>query len=85
MNQLKTESLCEKCPNTDFFSGPYFLIFGPEKTPYFNTFHAANQTVNGHCYSSHRNVTHCKLAFSYIVSAHRALIRVLSVIWAIFM
>ena len=36
----------EKCPNTDFFSGLYFLVFalnrgkyGPEKTPYSETFH----------------------------------------------
>ena len=35
----------EKCPNTEF-SGPYFLVlgqnmgrYGPEKTPYLNTFH----------------------------------------------
>ena len=36
----------EKCPNTKFFSALYFLIFGlntgkygPEKTPYLDTFH----------------------------------------------
>ena len=23
-----------------FFSGPYFSVFGPEKTPYLDTFHA---------------------------------------------
>ena len=23
-----------------FFSGPYFPVFGPEKTPYLDTFHA---------------------------------------------
>ena len=23
----------------EFFSGVYFAIFGPEKTPYFDTFH----------------------------------------------
>ena len=37
----------EKCPNADFFSGPYFPVFspntgkyGPEKTPYLDTFHS---------------------------------------------
>ena len=41
------QPLHEKCPNTEFFSGPYFLIFGlntgkygPGKTPYLDTFHA---------------------------------------------
>ena len=36
----------EKCPNTEFFSGLYFLVFGldrgkyrPEKIPYSETFH----------------------------------------------
>ena len=40
-------TLREKCPNTEFFSGPYFPVFGlntgkygPEKTSYFNTFYA---------------------------------------------
>ena len=40
-------SLREKCSNTEFFSGPYFPVFspntgkyGPEKTPYVDTFHA---------------------------------------------
>ena len=28
-----------KSPNTEFFSGPYFPIFGPEKTPHLDTFH----------------------------------------------
>ena len=37
----------EKCPNTEFFSGPCFLVFspntgkyGPGKTPHLDTFHA---------------------------------------------
>ena len=33
----------EKCPNTDFFLVRIFLIrteYGPEKTPYMDTFHA---------------------------------------------
>ena len=37
------------CPNTDFFSGPYFSVFelntgkyGPEKNPYLDTFLIAN-------------------------------------------
>ena len=39
-------SLREKCPNTEFFSGPYIPSFGlnagkygPEKTPDLDTFH----------------------------------------------
>ena len=39
----------EKCSNTEFFSGPYFLVFisntgkhRPEKTPYLNTFYEVN-------------------------------------------
>ena len=39
-------SLRKKCPNVEFFSGPYFPVFspnagkyGPEKTPYLDTFH----------------------------------------------
>ena len=42
-------SLHEKCPNTEFFSGPYFPVFnpntgkyGPEKSPYLDTFHSVN-------------------------------------------
>ena len=27
-------SLCGKCPNTEFFSGPNTGKYGPEKTPY---------------------------------------------------
>ena len=40
-------SLREKYPNTDFFYGPFFTVFGlntgkygPEKTPYLDNFHA---------------------------------------------
>ena len=40
-------TLREKAPNTEFFSGLYFPVFGlstgkyrPEKTPYLDTFHA---------------------------------------------
>ena len=43
------QSLCEKCPNMDFFSGPYFPVFsqnmgkfGPEKTPYLDNFHVVS-------------------------------------------
>ena len=32
-------ALREKCPNTEFFSVPYFPVLGP-KTPYLDTFHA---------------------------------------------
>ena len=38
--------MLEKCPNTEFFSGPYFVVFipntgkyGPGKTPNLDTFH----------------------------------------------
>ena len=41
------QTLREKCPNTEVFFGPYFPVFspntgkyGPEKTPYLDTFHA---------------------------------------------
>ena len=41
------KKLREKCPNTEFLSGPYIPVFspntgkyGPEKTPYLDTFHA---------------------------------------------
>ena len=40
------------CPNTEFFSGPYFPVFGlntgkygPEKTPYSDTFHVVNTST----------------------------------------
>ena len=29
-----------------FFSGPYFSVFGPEKTPYLDTFHAVVLTTH---------------------------------------
>ena len=35
-----TITLREKCPNTEFFSGPNTGKYGPEKTPYLDTFHA---------------------------------------------
>ena len=45
-------SLCEKCPNTRFFSGPYFPLFGLhtgkyglDETPFLKTFHAVLATV----------------------------------------
>ena len=45
--------LCGKCPNTEFFSGPYFPVFGPnagkyglEETPYLDTFHAVYKNVS---------------------------------------
>ena len=44
--------LCEKYPNTEFFSGAYFPVFspntgkyGPGKTPYLDTFHAVFENV----------------------------------------
>ena len=47
-----TKSLPEKYPNTEFFSGPYFLVFGlntakyrPEETPYLNAFHVVNVVI----------------------------------------
>ena len=48
-------SLCEKCPNTKFFSGPYFPLFGlhtgkygPDETTFLDTFHAVFATVDKH-------------------------------------
>ena len=38
---LATLSLCEMCPNTEF-AGKY----GPEKTPYLDTFHAVYRHTN---------------------------------------
>ena len=45
--QCFTETLREKDPSTEFFSGPYFAVSGmntrkyrPEKTPYLDSFHA---------------------------------------------
>ena len=29
-----------KVPKYEVFSGPYFPVFGPEKIPYLDTFHA---------------------------------------------
>ena len=44
-------TLREKCLNTEFFSGPYFIVispntekYGPEKTPYLDTFHTLGIT-----------------------------------------
>ena len=34
LEEYKTTSLCEKCPNT--------WKWGPEKTPYLDTFHAVH-------------------------------------------
>ena len=69
-----TYSLREKCPNTEFFSGPYFsayrlnterygaisLLFspntgnyGPEKTPYLDTFHKVNVLIEKQFLSSY--------------------------------
>ena len=46
-------ALPEKCPNTEFFSGPYFPVFipntgkcGPGKTPYLDTFYAVQSSKN---------------------------------------
>ena len=50
-------SLHEKCPNTELFmvrifpysvpnSHPYFPVLGPEKSPYFYTFHAVSVKVS---------------------------------------
>ena len=41
--KIASLSLREKCPNTDFFLVRISLIrteYGPEKTPYLDTFHA---------------------------------------------
>ena len=43
---IDLETLREKCPNAEYFSGPYFPVFSPntgkyepKKTPYLDTFH----------------------------------------------
>ena len=51
----KIKILREKCPNTEFFLVRIFLyspvfglntgIYGPEKTPYLDTFHAVRNTI----------------------------------------
>ena len=33
-----TMALCKKCPNTEFFSGPYFPVFGQKDIPYLSVF-----------------------------------------------
>ena len=33
-----TMTLCKKCPNTEFFSGPYFPVFGQKDIPYLSVF-----------------------------------------------
>ena len=45
--------LREECPNTELFFGPYFPVFGlitgkygPEITPYLDTFHAVSVGSN---------------------------------------
>ena len=38
LKPFSSQSLHEKCPNTEFFTGKY----GPEKTPYLESFHAVN-------------------------------------------
>ena len=47
LEEHQLRALREKCPNTEFFSGPCFLVFrlntgkyGPEETLYLGTFHA---------------------------------------------
>ena len=59
-------TLREKAPNTEFFSGLYFPVFGlstgkyrPEKTPYLDTFHAVTtaktwESFNRNCLSIYR-------------------------------
>ena len=53
---MRVTSLCEKCPNTEFFCFAFSRIqteygdlrspntgkYRPEKTPYLDTFHAMN-------------------------------------------
>ena len=41
----QTETHCAKSFQIWRFSGPYFPVFGPEKTPYLETFHAASDDV----------------------------------------
>ena len=43
------------------FSGPYFPVFGPEKTPYLNTFHAVRIYLNN--VTHHCGYTTCSSSF----------------------
>ena len=50
-----------KAPNNNnkiVFFWPYFPVFGPEKTPYFDTFHA----VNGYLYHLKIKNKRCKVS-----------------------
>ena len=50
-------TLREKCPNMEFFSGPYFPLPGrkykPEKTPYLDSFHAVSGVAIIICSDGH--------------------------------
>ena len=56
-------SLREKCPKNGVFSGPNTGKYGPEKTPYLDTFHAViitifYQIIHCHC---------CSIVYFYII------------------
>ena len=58
-NQVLKSSLREKCPYTKFFSGLYFPVFnpntgkyGPDETPYLDTFHASRYMQKTHVFAS---------------------------------
>ena len=53
MQLSSKRTLREKCSNMKFFSGPYFPVFspntgkyGPERTPYLDTFHAVETSTS---------------------------------------
>ena len=42
---LDIPSLREKCPNAEFLFSPNTGKYGPEKTPYLDTFHAVLDVI----------------------------------------
>ena len=39
-----------------FFSGPYFPVFGPEKTPFLDTFHAVEGILKNDFIQKHQDL-----------------------------
>ena len=71
MNQLKTESLCEKCPNTGFFLVRIFSYSDQKKLLILTLFtQRIKQLMVIAILHTEMLHLHCKLAFSYIVNAH---------------
>ena len=53
---------CEKCANAEFFwSGLNTVKYGPEKTPYLDTFHAVVSKASPHVFNTELNQVHMHL------------------------